>query len=265
MSEPHAAFFPELDEAGRREREAAFDWPAFERDLLFPTLAPLAMRVGSSGFRAILKDLDLPKGAKALDVGAGGFAGATTTRHLVDILDAKIDAVELIPELAEKLEAAFPKGRLNVVVGDIFDFKPPAEPYDILVFDLPIIGDQIETLIPRWLPHLKPGGYVLTDFVYDLAQTFDCREPLLNPTRRTEFEDLLTHRFRATHVDPVTAQRAYFGTPLTVRGIVDKWLCKSPCRGFGWLVLQKEGLHPEHRGASIRTKARRRVERLIGR
>lgn len=257
--------FPEYDDAARREAEIAFDWPAFERDLLFPTLAPRSLHKGRSGFRAILKNLDLPKGAYALDVGAGGFAGETTTRHLVDVLDAKIDAVELIPELAQKLEAAFPKGRLNVVVGDIFDFKPPAEPYDILVFDLPIIGDQIETLIPRWLPHLKPGGYVVTDFVYDLAQTFDSRDPLLNPPRREEFQNLLMHRFGATRVDAVTAQRAYFGTPLTVRGLVDKWLCRAAFRGFGWLVLQKDGAHPAQRGASLQTRMRRRLEQALDR
>jgi protein-L-isoaspartate O-methyltransferase len=263
MADATADFWGNLTLAERQRMAARdYDWPRFERELLFRTADPKVLQRGSSGFRAILKELGLPKGCRALDVGAGGFTGATTTKHLIEVLDAEIDAVELIPELVEKLETTY-GSRLNVICADIYDFMPSA-PYDLVVLDLPIMDKQIDELVPRFLPHVNPGGYFITCMVYDLQSVFDVKEPLLHHARRGEFETFMTQRFGATRLDPVVAQRAFAGTPVTVRAVVDKWLCRGEARGFGWLVLQKNGTHPRAR-TSLLKRARRALQRILER
>jgi 16S rRNA A1518/A1519 N6-dimethyltransferase RsmA/KsgA/DIM1 with predicted DNA glycosylase/AP lyase activity len=71
----------------------------------------------STGFYQILSSLKLPTGAAILDVGAGGFAGETTTVHLLKLPDVQIDAIELVPERAKRLAEKL-AGRVNVISDD---------------------------------------------------------------------------------------------------------------------------------------------------
>lgn len=222
------------------EQGVGYDWEKFDRELLFKGLDPAVPGVGDSAFRAIVTRLLVPKGCSTLDIGSGGFLGNTTTRHLVEVLDAEVDAVEIDTELARKLDEKF-AGRIKVHAMAIQDFPRAGRQYDIIVSDLPMVPWQINEFAPDWLENLKPGGYYIFCTVYDLVGMFDGKEPLMDRSIRPDFEKFLLERFGTTTIDPRTAQKSFIGSPLTVRAIVDKWCMKSPRRGFGFIVLQKEG------------------------
>lgn len=221
-------------------READYDWAKFDRELLFQNLDPGVPGVGDSSFRAITTRLLVPKGCSTLDVGAGGFLGNTTTKHLIEVLDAQVDAVEIDAELARKLDEKF-AGRIKVYNLPIQDLPKVELKYDIIISDLPMVPWQINSFVPDWLGTLKPGGYYILCTVYDLVGMFDGKEPLMDRSIRPDFEQFLLDRFGTTTIDPRTAQKAFIGSGLTVRAIVDKWSLRSPRRGFGFIVLQKDG------------------------
>ncbi len=113
-------------------------------------------------FLEVVKALRLPDGADILDVGAGGFAGANTTVHLLRLKRPSIDAIELNPERAKALAEKF-GGQINVINGDFLmhDF---GKLYDLVVLDLD--SNLIPALYESWLPGkvkalLKPGGAVV--------------------------------------------------------------------------------------------------------
>ena len=229
-----------MDKGTAGEEDAGYDWEKFDRELLFEGLDPGVPGMGNSSFRAILTRLLVPKGCLALDIGAGGFLGNTTTRHLVEVLDADVDAVEIDADLAHKLDEKF-AGRIKVHNLAIQDFPRAGRRYDVIVSDLPMVPWQINTFAPDWLENLKPGGYYIFCTVYDLAGMFDGKEPLMDRSVRPDFEKFLLERFGTIKIDPRTAQKSFIGSSLTVRAIVDKWCLKSPRRGFGFIVLQKDG------------------------
>jgi hypothetical protein len=216
-------------------------WAAFDAQLMFKGLQPDVLGTGDSrdsSFRSVLVKSGLAKGCRALDIGAGGFVGHTTTRHMLDVLEAQVDAVEIDAALCAKLTERF-GNRVNVICKSIDDFDPGDTRYDLIALDLPMIPYEFEELIPRFLPRLNDGGYVVCDFPYDIDATFGGSQPLFDPSYRPEWEAFMLRKFGAIEIDPRTAQRAYHGSELTVRAILDKWSALTKRRGFGWIVLQK--------------------------
>jgi hypothetical protein len=115
-----------------------------------------------TGFCEVLSALELPNSPVILDVGAGGFVGSTTTVHLARVPGARIDAVELVPELARKLDEKF-AGQINVVNGDFLSY-PFDKRYDLVCLDLD--SGFIPALFENWLPGkvkeiLHPTGAVI--------------------------------------------------------------------------------------------------------
>jgi tetratricopeptide (TPR) repeat protein len=118
--------------------------------------------VGAIGFRTVLNSLRLPASPSILDVGAGGFLGSTTTVHLAKVPGARTDAVELVPELARKLDEKF-AGQINVVNDDFLSY-PFNKRYDLVCLDLD--SGLIPALFENWLPGkvkevLNPTGAVI--------------------------------------------------------------------------------------------------------
>jgi SAM-dependent methyltransferase len=115
-----------------------------------------------TGFAEILNSLNLPAHPAILDVGAGGFTGETTTIHLVKVPGARIDAIELVPERAQRLADKF-TGKVNVINGDFLQHRFERV-YDLVVLDLD--SQIIPALYESWLfgkvkEILKPTGTVI--------------------------------------------------------------------------------------------------------
>ena len=174
-----------------------------------------------SGFRFLIEALPLKKRCRALDVGAGGFVGETTTRHLLEALKARIDAVEIDASLCEQLRKRFGR-KITVSCADIESFAASAkQKYDLIVHDV-TPRDLLLSMLPRYARLLKADGWLVCYFASDEI----IGDPAFAPLPTT---------------DPRLAQlRSIVGPGFHVRGLIDKWRLRSDRRGSSFLVMQPE-------------------------
>jgi predicted O-methyltransferase YrrM len=160
-------------------------------------------------FLEIVKALRPPDGADILDVGAGGFAGANTTVHLLKLKDPRIDAIELVPDRAKVLTEKF-AGKINVITGDFLthDF---GKTYDLVVLDLD--SQIIPSLYESWLPGkvksvLKPGGAVV---VLCFGYAPDTPNDTYGLAREIQVvaKEFLQRHFGATSLTPAIVKATY--------------------------------------------------------
>ena len=116
-----------------------------------------------TNFEKMLALVPLESNAKVVDIGAGGFEGETTTKHLVDRFDWVV-AVDKNRDRALKLADKFDKEKLGIIVCTLEDFEP-LHPYDLMVIDLD--EGQIPWIFKEAIPKygsniVKFGGYVIT-------------------------------------------------------------------------------------------------------
>jgi len=116
-----------------------------------------------TNFELMMWELDLPHDAKVLDVGAGGFVGETTTKHLVNKFD-HVFALEQNEAACGKLREKYTPEILTVLCGSIEEFVPLFE-YDLMVVDLnsgqiPFIRDTLIEHYGRYI--VRIGGYIIT-------------------------------------------------------------------------------------------------------
>jgi cyclopropane fatty-acyl-phospholipid synthase-like methyltransferase len=181
------------------------DHEQFEVGLISKGLIPIVDDHQVSGFRAILKLLHLPRGCRALDVGAGGFLGTTTTVHLIDVLAAEVTALEINPERASKLAAKF-GDRLTVVASSFEQYivqLSGENKYNLVVFDIdtPLIPKIFDTMIDAASAVLTSDGFIISVFIYDIDGTFNCEPPLLSRLGKALQEEFLIGKFGTTKVD----------------------------------------------------------------
>jgi phospholipid N-methyltransferase len=160
-------------------------------------------------FLEVVKALNPPQGADILDVGAGGFAGANTTVHLLKLSDPRIDAIELNPDRGKVLAEKF-SGRINVITGDflVHEFD---KTYDLVVLDLD--SQIIPALYENWLPGkvkslLKPGGAVV---VLCFGYAPDIPNDTYGLAREIQViaKDFLGRHFGATSLTPPIVKSVY--------------------------------------------------------
>ena len=202
-------------------------------------LAPNVEDHRGSGFRAALKSLVLPPSPTILDVGAGGFAGATTMVHLVDCFPGVVDGIEIRPERAKAVAEKF-GDRVRLFTGDFLQMEA-AWAYDLLTFDLDSgLQDALFNLfLPRAAAMLAPHGKVVAGIIYDLEGAYGGETPLLNPVGRADHEAFMTGFFGTTALTPETAAPALAKQGFAVLGLVDKWMASGQKNAIGWLVLEK--------------------------
>lgn len=207
---------------------------------IYLPLVPQVSDHNNLGFRAIIKALPIKMGCRALDVGAGGFVGQSTTVHLLELLAAQIDAVELSKERAEKLLERF-GNKLQVWAQDIFTFNWPLGKYDLIVMDLDsaVIPLMMENLVPIAKDHLAQSGYMILVTIYDAEEVYNAENPLLPVGGRDKQIEFMNRYYGTPKLAVETARRVFEGSNLTVVGIVDKYMGTSR-RCVGWLVLQKK-------------------------
>lgn len=213
-------------------------------------LAPTVLDHAGSGFRALLKCLTPPTKPRVLDVGAGGFLGETTTVHLLDVLDARIDAVENNPDRARALQQKF-GSRVSVFAEDFGNFDT-AELYDLIVFDLDsdLIGAQYERFLPITSRMLKPKGIIIASLIYDSAVAYDPASDLLSPGGRPAYEAFLKRYFGTLKLTSNILDYRLFGEGFAVLGLVDKWMAERP-QALGWLALEKMPIAPPAAAVSV--------------
>jgi hypothetical protein len=116
-----------------------------------------------TGFEKMLQELNLPYQCKVLDVGAGGFVGETTTKHLVTRFEHVI-AVERDKTACDSLRLKFGMNELKIHCCPIEEFEATYQ-YDLMVIDLnePQIPFIKDTLIPYYgKQFVRVGGHIIT-------------------------------------------------------------------------------------------------------
>lgn len=114
-----------------------------------------------NGFQELLKGC-APEGTKVLDVGAGGFCGATTTQFLTLMFPQKdITLIELKEGLIPPLKEAFPEA--NVVCGNFFEYSPRNK-YGLVSVDLNFMYHvtRWDAILGTAYRLLKKGGMLIT-------------------------------------------------------------------------------------------------------
>ncbi|MFI5013591.1 MAG: rRNA adenine N-6-methyltransferase family protein [Hyphomicrobiales bacterium] len=178
-------------------------------------------------FLEVVKALQLPDRADILDVGAGGFAGANTTVHLLKLKDPKIDAIELDSERAKALADKF-AGKINVISGDFLTHEF-GKAYDLVVLDLD--SNIIPALYESWLPGkvkslLKPGGAVVV-LCFGYAPDVPNDSYGLALEIQVVAKAFLQRHFRATSLTPAVVKAFYDADPdyafVTMLGKSNAW------------------------------------------
>lgn len=159
---PREAFlthgFHDGDGGFLRPGDARFVEGAYRNDALVTKLAdgiPVSSSSQPSLMAAMIEDLDIGRGSRVLEIGAGtGYNAA-----LMAAIGADVTTVDAQPDVAGRAAAALattgaPHAR--VVTGDGYLGAPAGAPYDRVIVTVGISG-----LSPRWLEQLVPGGFVL--------------------------------------------------------------------------------------------------------
>jgi SAM-dependent methyltransferase len=201
----------------------------------------LITRRRETSFRRLLRSLDLEQVGSVLDIGAGGFQGETTTRHLLDVLDAPVTAVELDPGRAAALVERF-GDRLEVVCADAFAWDDPRA-FDLVVLDIDtpripaLFEEQLDTGV---LERVRPGGVVIAAVVADAEQAFHgpkalpaANEPLIVPFLERHFG---TRKLTDEGVKAHYAEHPHY----RALALIDKWR-RDPANYMAWLALQRRG------------------------
>lgn len=194
-----------------------------------------------SAFRDLLAALS-PRGVRRiLDVGAGGFVGDVTTRHLLELCpDAVVTALELRPERVDALRERFAGAPVEVVEGDVRELAAD-EPFDLVVIDLdtsviPLIFDELlDGVIARVT---RPGALVITLVMTDQYQAF-FGEKAYPPTDAERHERFMLRRFGALRLTDESLKEQFAGNPrYDALVLVDKWR-RDPANFIGWLALRR--------------------------
>ena len=199
----------------------------------------LGLQRTSSAFRDLVAELDTSGVDSVLDIGAGGFVGATTTEHLLDVLDARVTAIELDADRADALRKRF-GDRVEVVVGDAWEWDD-GRAFDLVVLDIDtprIPGIFEEHLEGRLLQLVRPGGLVISVIVSDVALAYHGPKAM-RAENEPEMAAFLDGYFGTRHLTE-TAVKERFARHAHYRALalVDKWR-DDPANYVAWLALQR--------------------------
>lgn len=122
-------------------------------------------RQGPGGDEQTRRALELigpiPSGARIADIGCGS---GRQTAVLAEQLDAKITAVDLLPELIEGLEARMKRSqfghKVTPLVGSMDDLPFDDESLDVIWAEGSIYNIGFERGLVHWRRLLKPGGAI---------------------------------------------------------------------------------------------------------
>lgn len=193
-------------------------------------------------FRRLLGRLDLDRSARVLDLGAGGFVGETTTRHLVDAFDGPIVAVERNPPRADALAQRF-GAHVEVVVGDAFSFRR-APPFDLVVID--IDSNRIPAVFELLLAHLVdadvlvPGGVAILTVVTDLDAAY--QGPNAMSTKSADvMETFFERRFGGRSLDLARLAAGVRSLGPWSAVVLEQKFDDGGAPYVGWAVLRRDG------------------------
>jgi hypothetical protein len=193
----------------------------------------------SSGFAAIVSALPLPSRPVVVDVGEGGFVGATTTDHLVRLIDGTVLCLEPQKHLAARLADKF--GNNITIIDGVYGNTGVKQPFDLIVFDLP--SGAIPSIYHKLLDFaladgLREGGYAICLLIYDLPKLYLSSKASFSTTGYSAQKEFMTAYFGAEKVDPAIIEAAFVNDPrFEFIGLVDKFL--EDDSGIGWVVLRR--------------------------
>ena len=198
-------------------------------------------------FAWLLTQLSLPVAPRIVDVGAGGFVGQTTTRHLVKIPDADITAVEISPDRAQRLAEAFGE-RVKVICGDFDTVELPGT-YDLVCVDTDVKVMSIafkEWLHGRVYRMLNRGGYAIFINLSSWANAIAGGPAIhygVDDRRRLQdgdvIYDFMLNYWGALEVAPEMVCQKFSKDPFyKAIAVKDKWLAKNIVT---WICWEKIG------------------------
>jgi len=214
--------------------------PTYARERAFTGLAPPTPVPTVLGFRALMHNLTLPPGAKAVEV--GGHTGDHTTIHILEVAKVPVDILEIDKERAEALQRKFNQdsrfaGQVHVHATDARLFQTPNK-YELAILDLPtgVIPVQFEDIFPKVEHLIATQGTVILYVIYDIEAAYDVPDP---PGHRTEQERFMRSYFGSTRIDVEAANKVMWPKGYTVLGLVDRWMLGGNRKGHGWLCLER--------------------------
>lgn len=202
-------------------------------------VGPINLSLSKIPFDAILLSLGLDRESTALDIGAGGFVGASTTRYLIDRLHNPVVALELAPERCDALKEKF-GAALDVHNGDIRTYDFGGKTFDLVVVDIDCF--LIPEVYNDWLPNcvhglMKPGGYAILVNFDQIKDPIDASAGISAEVQEGVLPFLL-EKFGDRRLTGDNVRRAYANDPL-FEGVdaVGKWNGRENV--LNWVVLRK--------------------------
>ncbi|AIF82013.1 hypothetical protein I862_07295 [endosymbiont of Acanthamoeba sp. UWC8] len=195
-----------------------------------------------TNFENLIEYLDTSLIRNILDIGAGGFVGETTTKHLTNYFkQSKIIALEKRIEACEQLEKKF-AGKIEVICGDIANFNKGA-PYDLIVIDLDasLITWIYEELLENQLYKLlKPNGYIIA---IGIANIKNAKKFFSEEAARTLQEQWCPFMKKYIKASGMTLEnmkiKFHESDKYYVLNVLDKWDKKENV--VNWVFFQKKG------------------------
>ncbi|MGH8965037.1 MAG: methyltransferase domain-containing protein, partial [Actinomycetes bacterium] len=133
-------------------------------DVVDPAGLPTSSSSAPSVMAGMLEALDLQRGQRVLEIGAGtGYNAALLAQR---VGDENVVTVELDPQLADAARGALAEVGLypTVHVGDGAAGVPDAAPFDRI-----IATAAISSVPPEWIEQLAPGGVIVANLRGNLA------------------------------------------------------------------------------------------------
>ena len=200
---------------------------------------PIDLSRSKIPFDAILLSLGLGRQSTALDIGAGGFVGASTTRYLIDRLQNPVVGLELAPERCDALKEKF-GAALDVRNGDIRTYDFGGKTFDVVVADVDCF--LIPEVFDDWLPNtlhglLKPGGFAILVNFDHIKDPIDASAGISAEVQEGVLPFLIK-KFGDRRVTGDNVRSAYANDPL-FEGIdaVGKWNGRENV--LNWVILRK--------------------------
>jgi len=188
----------------------------------------------------------------SVDVGAGGFCGTTTTDPILDAVGGRVICIEADKQRSEALAAKY--GARIANIHGYYGKIGANTPHDLVVIDLdsnsiPYIFDSLLGFAIK--DGLKPGGFLISLIVYNIAVAYDGTPGFPHPDGKEAQASFVQRYFGSQVIDAPLLQEKFRHDPdFEFIALVDKELGYGR-NCIGWVVLRRRRQPADARGGGL--------------